>query len=116
MTALRRAPFFYPRPFLAAPTLDLGFVSLARPLLGLLATPPQLSQQPPHMGRMIGHSEVFLNHYRHARTRPQVRGETGLAGATQKNLHQLAPLMVVQPRLGARMWLGLQGAATLAPQ
>src|SRR2546426_569747 len=116
MTALRRAPFFYPRPLLAAPTRDLGLVSLARQLLRLLATPAQLPQQSPHVRGVIGHPEVFLNHQCDPRARPEIRGKAGLTRATQKNLDQLAPLVVVQPWLGARMRLGLQSAATLAPQ
>ena len=65
--------FFYPRPVLRHPTLDLLLVPLLRPPGWTLSTPIQALQDPPDVTRVVLHSRDLLDHPRHPGQRPKIR-------------------------------------------
>jgi hypothetical protein len=58
--------FFYMRPARSTPAFDGFVVALSRATFGLLTTPAQTRQEPPHMTRMIPHAKLLLDHFGHA--------------------------------------------------
>jgi hypothetical protein len=108
MLAFRSKPPFYPRPVLAAPSLDGLWVRLTGPLLRLLTSPTQTMQQRSNIVRVVLHSQSSLHHLCHPCTGPQVIWVTGINGTAQEDAEQLFPLLRIQPRPRARVWPGLQ--------
>lgn len=72
-----RRAFFYMRPAISTPAFDGFSVALASAALGLLTTPPEALQKPPHVTGMIPHDELPLDHFAHAFQRPELRGVAG---------------------------------------
>ena len=63
--------FFNLHPALFLPFPDLGFIPLEGPTHGPLATPAQLPQDAPSLGRVVAHSTFFFDQVRHSPGGPQ---------------------------------------------
>jgi hypothetical protein len=65
--------FFYPLPVLGFPLLDRGLVAFHSPSVRLLVAPPQCMHDSPHMIRMVGNMELFLDQLRYPARGPHFR-------------------------------------------
>src|ERR1035441_4550433 len=66
------AAFFYARPLLLFPPLDLVFIALQRSPLWLLWSPSQVMHQAPYMVWVVAHTKLALNHLCNTRRSPQI--------------------------------------------
>ena len=103
-----RRAFFYMRPPFAPPALDFRFVAFAGAPLGFLRAPAAAAQDLPHMGRMVAHAEVALDHLGHPRQGPQLARVPVSGRPFQQQLQQLLFLFRRQARGPSRMRLRCQ--------
>ena len=90
------------RPARSTPVLAALFVALASAALGLLTTPAQTCQKPPHMARMISHAKRLLDYFGHAFQRPELRGVSGGGRTALEQRPQSPPLRGRKSRRASR--------------
>lgn len=82
--------------------------SRSRALLRHLAAPVQVTENSPHMTRMITDAELALDDLRHSFTGPQVAVIACVQWAAEQKSHQLFSLCMIQTGFAAWMRLGVQ--------
>ncbi len=100
--------FFYRRPSLRQPQLDLLRVALPRLPGRSLQSPVHGSQDLPHMSGMILHPGQTLDHPGHPRQGPQARAKTVSSRPLQQRPFDLSELPAVQSRWAPRSRRPLQ--------
>lgn len=104
--------FFKLRPALLLPAPDGHLVPLQRPPRRTLATPAQLPQQSPHVGRMVLDGALAADQFSHATRRPQAGGVSQRFRPLLQPLLQALHIRRTQSRLASGPSGLLQPGAT----
>jgi hypothetical protein len=92
-----RLAFFYLRPGVFDPGLELGLVSLSGAAAGLLPAPAHRSQEPPHVSGVVAHRSRSFDHLGHPLERPEVGRVPVGSGSLQQHFLNGAHLLRAEP-------------------